>query len=109
VTFGITRETGNALLHIMRCYGNGVQMDLLPKDSRTLVGHNGKIDVKQVSSGHYTYIGIKTHILSSAKLFDPSSTVLQLTVNVDGVPLFKSSSLQYFGLLLGRLTIVKYS
>ena len=70
-----------------------MNQDTLPKDSRTLL----KIDQKAASTtlfnGKYTYFGVR-------KLKRLWQQTINLMVNIDGLPLFKSSSLQLWPVLI---------
>lgn len=71
------------------------------KDSRTLQGTPKSVSVVDRSGGQYKYFGIehglKTLHQQSALLEDEDN--LSLLVNVDGIPLFKSSKTQFWPVL----------
>jgi len=89
-----TRQCVNEILEIFR------QLDFdVPKDCRTLL--STKRDVNQVSIGlgHYVYLGVEKSI---NKLLDYPNDLdsIDLMINIDGLPLFKSSSLSLWPILI---------
>lgn len=90
-----SRAFSNELLAILRRAG----LDL-PKDSRSLLQTPYSINTTQKCGGDYFYIGIEKHIqyvLTNEIEF--LTTDIQLKVNVDGLPLHKSSSTQLWPIL----------
>ena len=87
------------LLAILRNY----HIDL-PKDPRTLLSVVKSTGIRDIQGGAYYHFGIRDNIHSSLtrdaqlRLFD----TIELQINVDGLPLFKSSSAQFWP-ILGRL------
>eukprot|EP00111_Clytia_hemisphaerica_P008253 TCONS_00024074-protein len=89
-----TRACVNEILGIVTELGGNV-----PKDTRTLL--NTKRDVIQtpMGVGHYIYIGVKNRIcklLSYQDNFQP----IALFVNIDGLPIYKSSSANLWPILI---------
>jgi hypothetical protein len=87
----------NSLLGILRDQGMP-----LPKDKRTLLGTPRKIEYKQMGDGQYVYFGIEASIKKCLSRCDSSiqeHDCIAILVNVDGVPLFKSSSVQLWPIL----------
>jgi len=74
----------------------------LPKDSRTLLKTPRQIHTEYKCGGQYVYFGIECSIV---KILDGNSTFLEssnsvdLLVNIDGVPLFKSSNAQFWPII----------
>ena len=90
----------NALLIILRQYHS-----VLPKDGRTLMKTQTKYNIVSIGGGSYYHFGISKGVLhelmtSSQNLSDVQTVSLQ--VNIDGLPLFKSSGSQFWP-ILGRL------
>lgn len=91
----------NSLLSILRqhdCFAE------LPKDSRTLLQTKKKYDLKTVSPGLYHHFGLLNnicYILNQMTLddFEALPNVLELHLNVDGLPLAKSSTSQFWPIL----------
>lgn len=86
----------NDLLNIMKQY-----IPELPTDARTLLGTCRNIALKSVDSGKYYHFGLKTCIenlvIQSSYLKDTKS--LEIILNIDGLPLSKSSSSQVYPIL----------
>ncbi|CAM1154331.1 Uncharacterised protein r2_g4277 [Pycnogonum litorale] len=102
VTHKISQLAFNYLLAILRPV-----LKNLPKDCRTLLGiSNNKCTTDSIAGGDFYYFGllnsIKLYSLHLTSVF-PSGCTLQLQINVDGLPIFKSSTLQIWP-ILGMLT-----
>lgn len=98
--FKIKFNALNALLVFLKSHG----YPFLPKDSRTLLETPTERKVLQVFPGEYVHIGVKFNtdtIISSFEelLIDE----LILDINIDGVPISKSSN-NCFWPILGRLS-----
>ncbi|GBM25156.1 hypothetical protein AVEN_96711-1 [Araneus ventricosus] len=65
----------------------------LPKDARTLLDTPGIIETKDLNSGQYIHFGIHYGLEKQLTLLEDLSTI-KLSFNIDGLPLFKSSSQQ---------------
>lgn len=83
----------------------------LPKDPRTLLKTATADDIvpnmRNISNGYYYHFGIETGIKMQIKSRDVCSTeqqsdTLSVQINVDGVPLFKSTNGQFWP-ILGRI------
>ena len=75
------------LLKILIDYG----LDLL-KDSRTLKGTPRDINNSAKCSGKFIYLGLKRALHKCLEKIDCDEDNLKLAINIDGIPLFKSSS-----------------
>lgn len=87
----------NEMLDILRCQGHR-----LPKYARTLLGTPQMVQVIEKCGGKYYYFGIETgiiRILAQNVSFAESNDSVDLTVNIDGIPLFKSSNVQMWPIL----------
>ena len=87
-----TRSGTNELLEILRKHGH-----CLPKDARTLLGTPQVGLVGEKCGGGYYYFGIKLNILEVLKqisVFVESNNNILLKINIDVVPLFKSTNTQ---------------
>ncbi|KAG1676297.1 hypothetical protein GQR58_014382 [Nymphon striatum] len=99
--FNISLTAIQMLLSILRIYH-----PLLPKDPRTLLKTKTSYDVANVGGGFYHHFGIETSVMSEiqtnsqVEILDIQSVCLEL--NVDGLPLFKSSNTQFWP-ILGRI------
>ena len=97
--FGISLSGLAALLIILRRVGLE-----LPKDPRTLLKTPTPYKVKKAGGGSFCYIGLQTALKNYANLITdcvPNSE-LTLHVNMDGIPLSKSSNTQLW-LILGTI------
>ncbi|XP_018006732.2 uncharacterized protein LOC108664619 [Hyalella azteca] len=92
-----TRSSINELLLILRMHGHS-----LPKDARTLLQTPKIIQIKEKCNGTYQYFGLKSgisRVIEQHGDFFRRVGVASLNFNVDGMPLFKSSSLQLWPIL----------
>jgi hypothetical protein len=102
---GCTQTSVNCLLEIFRSCGfNGRQAGLpkVPKDSRTLLKTPRWIETHVKCGGEYAYWGVEkgiVEILNRNPNFVRRYDVINLSVNIDGVPLFKSSNAQFWPIL----------
>ena len=77
----------------------------LPKDSRTVKQTPRMINVKTIAGGSYFHFGIVAMLSKIASGFSElvlGATQLLIQVNIDGLPLFKSSGVQLWP-ILGRV------
>ena len=75
----------------------------LPKDSRTLL-QTPRVNTGQTQKcgGSFQYYGIQNGIIRTLHMHtDFTSSVINLQINIDGIPVWKSSSAQFW-LILGR-------
>ena len=86
-----TRSSINQLLKILRESGH-----ILPKDSRNLLQTPQVIITEDRCSGTYKYFCMKGQLIHLHKESLSDLSHINLIVNVDGVPLFKSSSQQFW-------------
>ena len=87
----------NELLEILRREGHS-----LPKDSRTLLATPMKITTSEKCGGQYVYLGIQRGVrqmLSKYPSYLQKHESIDLMINVDGLPLFKSSNSQFWPIL----------
>lgn len=94
--FSVPLVAVTALLAILR-----IHYPDLPKDARTLLKTQAKIAVERVGGGEYYHIGLEKGILSrlSSILLPEYLQTLKLQFNIDGLPIFKSSKLQFWPIL----------
>ena len=102
VNFNISKDAVRTLLHTLHPYHPN-----LPKDSRTLLKapDASKFLTKSIAGGSYYHFGVSNGL---KKLYDdgvvqPTGTsdtqVLQLQINVDGPPVYKSTNYQLWPIL----------
>lgn len=94
---GIARDNVTELLKILREKGVDV-----PADARTVLKTPRSVSDSEVSGGRYGYLGIKYGLIrllgSKPWLFSNIETI-ELQCNIDGIPVFKSSSLSLWPIL----------
>ena len=83
------------LLKILIDYG----LDL-PKNSRTLKGTPRDINTSAKCSGEFIYLGLKRALHKYLEKFHCDEDNLKLVINIDRIPLFKSSSVQFWPILV---------
>ena len=97
-SFNISLAAVTALLHILWLAGLSV-----PKDSRTLLQTPKSAEIKQIPGGNYYHFGIENGIVTSLRkklnLTNFEIKKLSLNVNIDGLPLFRSSRMQLWPIL----------
>lgn len=95
--FKCTRSCINHILEIFRKQGHRV-----PKDARTLLQTPQSIDIIRKCGGNYYYVGLLLGLTKTVSLhpnhFEDENSI-KLSFNIDGVPLFKSSSVQFWPIL----------
>lgn len=87
--FNVSLSAQSALLKILNPH-----LPSLPTDARSLVHIDRKVNVRPLQNGgEYCHLGIAKSLAQCLYLVDISSTdTLELQLNIDGLPLFKSSS-----------------
>lgn len=73
----------------------------LPKDPRTILGTSGSnvSGMEEMDGGDYHYFGLKNTLLQIVQASKPSSNILWLSFNVDGLSLFKDTNEQLWPIL----------
>lgn len=102
VTKHVSQSSVNELLHILQPLHPS-----LPLDCRTLVETPINVKTTKLESGEYCHFGLSKALcifLSKCKHFTDS--VIKISFNVDGLPLFHSSTLQLWP-ILGLVTNIK--
>jgi len=105
VDFHVTHNCVNALLAILR--SEGLQ---LPKDTRTLLKtpKTGSHNIISIHPGSYIHLGVKFMLLKfltpHIEHFENNYTV-QLSFNIDGVPLSSSSKSSFWPILLSFVNV----
>lgn len=87
----------NGILSILRDQGHN-----LPKDARTLLKTPRIVNTIDRCNGKYVYFGIQhsiTSIFEENKDFAAACNCINMKVNVDGVPLFKSKNTHFWPIL----------
>lgn len=86
-----THRNVNALLSVLRKHGSH-----LPKDARTLLSTPRSATLIDKCNGKYIYFGLETSILEHITQSPNFRGDIEVVLNVDGVPIFKSSKLQFW-------------
>lgn len=97
IHYGITLVAITALLAILKVYHPD-----LPKDARSLMKTKRTLVVKEKANGQYFYFGIVEafrHVLEGLVSVVQERASLKLQINIDGLPLFKSSNMQLWPIL----------
>ena len=73
----------------------------LPLDARTLLGTQNVTAVKTLANGSYYHFGISSQAVRFLAMDQAllARDILELQINIDGLPLFKSSSAQFWPIL----------
>lgn len=76
-------------------------LTFLPKDCRTLLrtGSSKVLNIREVKPGIYYHFGLKKGILMYSSILPLNSHVIKIAVGVDGLPISKSSSGQFWPIL----------
>ncbi|XP_060785073.1 uncharacterized protein LOC132891481 isoform X2 [Neoarius graeffei] len=73
----------------------------LPKDARTLLGTKPAVPLQTVGNGEYFHFGLAKGILSKLSTIHLPDVIQTIRVqfNIDGLPIFKSTRLQFWPIL----------
>lgn len=108
LAYGINHSALNALLAIQRRNG----YPWLPKDSRTLLNTARKITIAPIpfiankllpssaSVGKFWYNGLENSIRNAITPIVTSNINLKISVNIDGLPVYNSSSIEFWPILV---------
>lgn len=94
IEYHIKQRAISSLLKILKISG----MSFLPKDSRTLLRTPQVIEIENKADGKFWYNGIR-HNLNIVFHKLTSNFTIDMAFNVDGLPLFKSSPIQFWPIL----------
>jgi len=94
--FSITHAALNSLLVILNSFGIKV-----PRDARTLLATPKQLEIKSIAGGQYHHHGIINALNTAFRLFGPPvhTDKLTLHINIDGLPLFNSTSIDVWPIL----------
>ena len=95
VRHGCTRQCMNKILKLLNENGHD-----FPNDSRTLLRTRRAIEIKEMSEGYYIYFGVKGSLVNKFKTNCYKERLIKLKINIDGLPLFKSSNFQLWPTLI---------
>jgi hypothetical protein len=94
-TSSSSREELNLLIRLLKKNGHPT----LPFDVRTLLKIPRNILTEDKCGGQYAYMGIEKGILEFANFVCKLESNFQLKINIDGLPLFRSSNAQLWPIL----------
>lgn len=94
IEHNVPRTFVNRLLKVLKPFHSE-----LPTDYRTLLKSNITFDTKKISDGEYVHIGLKKQIQQKLLIHTNISETIEISFNVDGIPLFKSSNLSFWPIL----------
>lgn len=79
----------------------------LPSDARTLLKINIAFEKSVVESGNYIHFGLAMQLKRLISNIPPSNNIkdLKLLLNIDGLPLFKSSAGQVYPILIAIMNV----
>ncbi|CAI6369898.1 unnamed protein product [Macrosiphum euphorbiae] len=98
VNFNVPHNASNALLKILK---NDANLNFLPVDSRTLLqsGSTKVFNIREIEpNGIYYHFGLETGIDMYSKIFSLDD-IISIVIGIDGLPLSKSSSSQFWPIL----------
>lgn len=97
ITNNISHNSANELLSILKSENLP-----LPKDCRTLLKTPSVCNIVNMPPGAYIHFGIEKGIIEKIKdiLTRDNLEILPLTINIDGLPLSKSSKSQFWPILM---------
>ena len=94
--YNLSRESLNDLLLVLNKYG----YEHLQKDARALLKTPRRICTQEICGGFYAYFGVQEGLIRCINKMDVVDfSEIKLNVNIDGLPLFKSSLLQMWPIL----------
>lgn len=95
----IPQNAINKLLSILKFKA---QLNFLPKDCRTLLHSGSKkvLNLREVDpNGIYFHFGLREGILRYSSIIVSPNNVIKIAIGIDGLPLTKSSSAQFWPIL----------
>ena len=93
----VPHRTANKLLAILREQGHR-----LPKDARTLLKTPRAVEVQNKCGGQFKHFGLETGIatcIATSNNFHIKHDQVALKLNIDGIPLFKSNTIEFWPIL----------
>lgn len=102
-------RTANELLQILRKHGNiELPSDVRVNTSRNLVNtsRNASVNMKCMGNGRYAHFGLVFALKRSIKIYSTfiKTNEIKININVDGLPISKSSTSQFWPIM----TSIKY-
>jgi len=95
VKFNISQVSLKNLLEILKPYCKD-----LPRDPRSLLSTPREYTIKSIGNGSYYHFGIKEHIVKAIQGgYTAQNSEVFISINIDGLPLYKSSKTQVWPIL----------
>ncbi|XP_070163480.1 uncharacterized protein [Polyergus mexicanus] len=97
----VPHNIANELLRILRKHGHTE----LPSDVRVLVNTprngNASVNIKRMDNGRYAHFGLTSVLERSIKIYSQfiETNEIKININVDGLPISKSSSSQFWPIM----------
>lgn len=91
----IKKRAVTALLKILRSAG----INTLPKDSRSLLETPRKVVIVDQAGGKYWHNGLENCLVQAFSNLSSNLTV-EININIDGLPIFKSSPMAFWPILM---------
>lgn len=106
IKHNISHRANNDLLKLLREAGLNV-----PNDSRTVLQtpRSGSLNITKKSGGDYCYYGIKNELIQKLCLLEKTPSELQLTFNIDGLPIFTSKNISLWPIQCTIDNVSQYS
>jgi len=105
----ITHEAISDLLTGLKqsheCFADDELEPRFPINARTLLKTEVRLVKKIVEPGHYIHIGLKKQLLKIAPKYLKNVSTFKLLINIDGLPLFKSSRSEVYPILCTVVSI----
>jgi len=99
IEHNIPHNTVNDILRILKKHGHFE----LPNDVRVLMEtpRNASVNIKSVADGQYVHFGISSGLEQCIKIYNKfiKSNNIKLNINVDGLPICKSSGSQFWSIM----------
>lgn len=95
--YQVSKTSLGGILKIFRPYNPE-----LPKDPRTLLKTNKQYDILDLAGGQYHHFGLLNCVISRINKMVkclPDDFCFNLQINIDGLPLFKSTQHQFWPIL----------
>lgn len=108
IQFKISHNAVNSLLSILRAAGIHV-----PKDVRTLMNTPKTTEITNMTNGSYIHLGLQNMLLpflekNNANIYI-TNNIIKVGVNIDGLPISKSSKSQLWPILISILNFKELS
>ena len=103
--FNVNHNAADSMLKMWRSEGH-IE---LPMTTRTLLKTCTNVDIKEVSGTSYTYLGLKKEICSTYLRYPTAerekATFIEISLNIDGLPLFRSTKDSVWPILVGIMNM----